>query len=56
MNNVLYASIVSSFMYAQVYTHPDIAYAIGVLGRYLSDLIVIGSQTRILQVVKMITN
>ena len=37
MKDVPYASVVGSLMYAQVCTRPDIAYAIGVLGRYLSD-------------------
>ena len=34
MRDTPYASIVGSLMYAQVCTRPDIAYAIGVLGRY----------------------
>ena len=34
MTNIPYASIVGSLMYAQVCTRPDIAYAIGMLGRY----------------------
>ena len=37
MKNVPYASAVGSLMYAQVCTRPDIAYAVGVLGRYLSN-------------------
>ena len=37
MKVVLYSSIIGSLMYAQVCTHPDIAFVIGVLGRYLSD-------------------
>jgi len=37
MQAVPYASVVGSLMYAQVCTRPDIAYAVGVLGRYLSD-------------------
>ena len=37
MKSVPYASAVGSLMYAQVCTRPDIAYAVGVLGRYLSD-------------------
>ena len=32
-----YASIVGSLMYAQVYTRPDIAFAVGMLGRYQSN-------------------
>jgi len=38
MQLVPYASIVGNLMYAQVCTRPDIAYVVGVLGRYLSDL------------------
>ena len=37
MKNIPYASAVGSLMYAQVYTRPDIAYAVGVLGRYQSN-------------------
>jgi len=37
MQKIIYASIVGSLMYAQVCTHPDIAYIVGVLGRYLSN-------------------
>ena len=36
MKTVPYSSIVSSLMYAQVYTHPNISFVIGVLGRDLS--------------------
>ena len=38
MKAVLYSSVVGSLMYTQVPTHPDIAFVVGVLGRYLSDL------------------
>ncbi|XP_074266262.1 secreted RxLR effector protein 161-like [Silene latifolia] len=38
MKNIPYASAVGSIMYAQVCTRPDIAYAVGVLGRYQSNL------------------
>ena len=38
MKAVSYSSVVGSLMYAQVYIHPDIAFVVGVLGRYLSDL------------------
>ena len=34
MRDTPYASAVGSLMYAQVCTKPDIAYAVGVLGRY----------------------
>ena len=37
MNNIPYASTVGSLMYAQVCTRPDIAFAIGMLGRYQSN-------------------
>jgi hypothetical protein len=36
MSHVLYASAVDSLMYAMVCTRPDIAYAVGVLSRYMS--------------------
>ena len=37
MENIPYASVVGSLMYAQVCTRPDIAFIVGVLGRYLSN-------------------
>jgi len=37
MQKIPYASVVGSLMYAQVCTRPDIAYIVGVLGRYLSN-------------------
>ncbi|XP_050908209.1 secreted RxLR effector protein 161-like [Lathyrus oleraceus] len=37
MKNILYASVVESLMYAQVCTRPDIAFAVGILGRYQSN-------------------
>ena len=37
MRRVLYASAVGSLMYAMVYTRPDIAYAVGVVSRFLSN-------------------
>ncbi|XP_057992311.1 secreted RxLR effector protein 161-like [Hevea brasiliensis] len=37
MEKIPYSSKVGSLMYAQVCTHPDIAFAISVLGRYLSN-------------------
>jgi Reverse transcriptase (RNA-dependent DNA polymerase) len=37
MKNIPYASAVGSLMYAQVCTRPDIAFAVGMLGRYQSD-------------------
>ena len=36
MENISYASTVGSLMHAQVCTRPDIAFIVGVLGRYLS--------------------
>ena len=38
MKAIPYSSIVGSLMYAQVCTHPNIAFVVDVLGRYLSDL------------------
>ena len=38
MKSIPYASVVSSLMYAQVCTRPDIAFIVNVLGRYLSNL------------------
>ena len=38
MKSIPYSSVVGSLMYAQVCTHLDIAFVVGVLGRYLSDL------------------
>ena len=37
MKAIPYASLIGSLMYAQVCTHSDIAFVVGVLGRYLSD-------------------
>ncbi|RVW86998.1 Retrovirus-related Pol polyprotein from transposon TNT 1-94 [Vitis vinifera] len=37
MNKIPYASAVGSIMYAQVCTRPDIAYVVGMLGRYQSN-------------------
>ena len=37
MQKIPYASAVGSLMYAQVCTRPDIAFVVGVLGRYLSN-------------------
>ena len=37
MKNIPYASIVGSIMYDQVYTRPDIAFALSMLGRYQSN-------------------
>ena len=37
MEKYPYASVVGSLMYAQVCTQPDIAYIVGILGRYLSN-------------------
>ena len=34
---VSYSSVMGSLMYAQVCTHPDIAFVVSVLGRYLRD-------------------
>ena len=34
MKNIPYASVIRRLMYAQVCTRPDIAYVVGVLGRY----------------------
>ena len=38
MRDILYASGFESLMYAQVCTRPDIAYVVGVLGRYQSNI------------------
>ncbi|XP_057972626.1 secreted RxLR effector protein 161-like [Malania oleifera] len=38
MKDVPYASVVGSLMYAQTCTRPDISFAIGMLGRYQSNL------------------
>ena len=37
MKNIPYTSAVGSLMYAQVYTKPDIAFVVGVLGGYQSN-------------------
>ncbi|XP_043725761.1 secreted RxLR effector protein 161-like [Telopea speciosissima] len=37
MTNIRYASAVGSLMYAQVCTRPDIAFTVGVLGRFQSN-------------------
>lgn len=37
MQEILYTSVVGSFMFAQICTRLDIAYIIGILGIYLSN-------------------
>jgi len=37
MENIPYASVVGSLMYAQTCTRPDISFAVGMLGRYQSN-------------------
>ena len=37
MEKFPYAQVVGSLMYAQVCSRPDIAYIVGVLGRYMSN-------------------
>lgn len=37
MQKIPYSSAIGSLMYAQVCTRPDIAYIVGMLGRYLSN-------------------
>ena len=37
MQKISYASAVGSLMYTQVCTHPDIAYIVRMLGKYLSN-------------------
>ena len=37
MKAIPYSSVVDNLMYAQVYTSLDIAFVVGVLGKYLSD-------------------
>ena len=37
MQQIPYASAIGSLMYAQICTRPDIAYIVGMLGRYLSN-------------------
>ena len=38
MESISYASIVRNLMYAQFCTRPDISFAVGMLGRYQSNL------------------
>ena len=38
MDKIPYAYAIGSIMYAQVCTRPDIAYVLGMLGRYQSNL------------------
>ena len=38
MKEVCYSSAVGSLIYAQLCTYLDIAFVVGMLGRYLSDL------------------
>ena len=37
MKNISYASVIESLMYASVFTRPDIAFVVRVLGRYQSN-------------------
>ena len=45
MKNVRYSSTVGSLMYAQVCTRLDIAFAVGVFGRFMSNHGLIPYQT-----------
>jgi len=38
MENILYAFVVGSLMYAQTCKRPDISFVVGMLGRYQSDM------------------
>ena len=38
MEAIPYASVVGSLMYSQICTRPDISFAVGMLGRYQSNL------------------
>ena len=38
MKAIPYSSVVGNLMYAQVCTHPDISFYVGLLGMYLSDI------------------
>ena len=38
MENIPYASVVRSMMYAQICIRPDISFVVGMLGRYESNL------------------
>jgi len=38
MKNIPYNAAIGSFTYAQIGTRPDIAYVVGMLGRYQSNL------------------
>jgi hypothetical protein len=40
MKLILYASAVESLMYAQVCTHPDLTFVIGMLGRYQKNPVI----------------
>lgn len=37
MQKIPYAPAIGNLMYAQLCTHPDIAFIVGMLGRYLSN-------------------
>lgn len=37
MSNIPYASVVGNLMYAQVCTIPDLAFVVGLLGRFQSN-------------------
>lgn len=38
INNILYASIICSLMYAMVGTMPDIGYVVSLVSRYMANL------------------
>ena len=37
MKNIRYSSVVGSLMYAQVCTRPNVAFPVGVLGRFMRN-------------------
>ena len=45
MQNIPYASAMESLMYAQVCMHLDIAFKVGMLGKYITLELTIGKQT-----------
>jgi len=54
MENILYAYVIGSLMYAQTFLRPNISFAIGMSGKYQSNIGLIGSLKSCKESLKML--